>query len=154
MVLFLKFGSQNDVYCGILAEQLRFTIDILRRDSKLNTIQIHSFRYISVHPTFIQRVHHSIKINKTMITICLFNFDNIVNNFSRRDCKCLWMPTLFAFSSVMASVALTRDRILHYLSRQVKFYSLSFHVTDIKRLFQRNKLLYFFERCSFTEYVG
>ena len=37
--------------------------------------------------------------------------------------------------SVMASVALTRDRVLHYLPRQVQFYSLSFHVIDIKRLF-------------------
>ena len=36
--------------------------------------------------------------------------------------------------SVMASAALTRDRVLHYLPRQVKFYSLSFHVIDIKRL--------------------
>ena len=38
----------------------------------------------------------------------------------------------------MASAALTRDRVLHYLARQVKFYSLSFHVIDIKRLFQCN----------------
>ena len=45
--------------------------------------------------------------------------------------------------SVMASAALTRDRVLHYLPRQVKFYSLSFRVIDIKRLFQRNKLLYY-----------
>ena len=48
---------------------------------------------------------------------------------------------------VMASAALTRDRILHYLPRQVKFYSLSFHVIDINRPFQRNKLLYYLERC-------
>ena len=54
---------------------------------------------------------------------------------------------------VMASAALTRDRVLHYLSRQVKFYSLSFHIIDIKRLFQRDKLLYYLERCAFTEYV-
>ena len=47
-----------------------------------------------------------------------------------------------------------RDRILHYLPRQVKFYSLSFHVIHIKRLFQRNKLLYYLERCPFTDYVG
>ena len=43
----------------------------------------------------------------------------------------------------MASAALTRDRVLHYLPGQVKFNSLSFHVIDIKRLFQRNKLLYY-----------
>ena len=49
--------------------------------------------------------------------------------------------------SVMVSAALTRDRVLHYLPRQVKFYSLSFHVMDIKHLFQRNKLLYYLERC-------
>ena len=49
--------------------------------------------------------------------------------------------------SVMASAALTRDRVLHYLPRQVKFYSLNFHVVDIRRLFQRNKLLYYLERC-------
>ena len=46
----------------------------------------------------------------------------------------------------MASAALTRDRVLNYLLRQVKFYSLSFHVIDIKRLFQRNKLLYYLAR--------
>ena len=27
-------------------------------------------------------------------------------------------------------------------------------VIDIKRLFQRNKLLYYLERCPLTEYVG
>ena len=56
--------------------------------------------------------------------------------------------------SVMASAVLTRDRVLHYLSRQVKFYSLSFHLIDIKRHFKRNKLLYYLDRCPFTEYVG
>ena len=56
--------------------------------------------------------------------------------------------------SVMASAALTRDRVLHYLSRQVKFNSRGFHVIDIKRLFQRNKLLNYLERCPFTEYMG
>ena len=54
----------------------------------------------------------------------------------------------------MASATLTRDQVLHYLSRQVKFYSVILHVIDIKRLFQRNKLLYYLERCPFTEYVG
>ena len=38
----------------------------------------------------------------------------------------------------MASAALIRDRVLHYLPRQVRFYSLSFQVIDIKRLFQPN----------------
>ena len=56
--------------------------------------------------------------------------------------------------SVMSSAALTRDQVLHYLPRQVKFYSFSFHVIDIKRLFQRDKLLYYLERCPFTGYVG
>ena len=46
----------------------------------------------------------------------------------------------------MTAAALTRDRDLHYLPRQVKFYSLSFHVIDIKRLFLRYKLLYYLER--------
>ena len=55
---------------------------------------------------------------------------------------------------MMASAALTRDRVLHYLPRQVKFRSPSFHVIDIKRLLQRDKLLYYLERCPFTEYVG
>ena len=55
---------------------------------------------------------------------------------------------------IMASAALTRDQVLHYLPRQVKFYSLSFHVIDIKRLSQRDKLLYYLERCPFTKYVG
>ena len=45
--------------------------------------------------------------------------------------------------SIMASAALTRDKLSHYLTRQVKFYTLSFHVIEIKRLFQRNKLLYY-----------
>ena len=56
--------------------------------------------------------------------------------------------------SVMASAALTRDRVLHYLPRQVKFYSLSFHVVHIKRLFQRNKLLSYLKRSPFPEYVS
>ena len=47
----------------------------------------------------------------------------------------------------LASAALTRDRILHYLSHQVQFYSLSFHVIDIKRFFERNKLLHYLEGC-------
>ena len=42
----------------------------------------------------------------------------------------------------MASAALTRDRVLHYLPRQVKFYSLSFHVIDIKRRFQRCYIIF------------
>ena len=40
--------------------------------------------------------------------------------------------------SIMASAALTKDRLLHYLPGQVKFYRLSFQVIYIKRLFQRN----------------
>ena len=52
----------------------------------------------------------------------------------------------------MASAALTSDLVLQYLPRQVKFYFLIFHVIDIKRLFQRNKLLYYLEKCPFTEY--
>ena len=43
----------------------------------------------------------------------------------------------------MASAASTKDRVLHYLPRQVKFYPVSFHVIDIKRLFQRQNLLYY-----------
>ena len=50
----------------------------------------------------------------------------------------------------MAPAALTRDRVLHHVPRQIKFYSLSFHVIDIKRLFQRNKMLYYLERCPLT----
>ena len=45
--------------------------------------------------------------------------------------------------SVVASAALNRDRVLHYLPRHVKFYSLRFYIIDIERLFQRNKLLYY-----------
>ena len=45
---------------------------------------------------------------------------------------------------VIASAALTRDRVLHFLPRKTKFYSLNFHVIrDIKHLFQCNKLLYY-----------
>ena len=32
----------------------------------------------------------------------------------------------------MVPAASTRDRVLHYLPRRLKFYSLSFHVIDIK----------------------
>ena len=53
---------------------------------------------------------------------------------------CVNANSIYVHCSVMASAALTRDRVLHYLPRQVKFYSLSFHVIDIKRLLQRNKL--------------
>ena len=35
----------------------------------------------------------------------------------------------------MASVALTKDRVLHYLQRQVKFYSLNFHVIALRAFF-------------------
>ena len=42
---------------------------------------------------------------------------------------------------------LTTDRVLHYHQRQVKFNSLSFYVIDTKCLFQRDKLLYYLERC-------
>ena len=38
-------------------------------------------------------------------------------------------------NSVIASAALTGDRVLHFLSRKKKFYSLNFHVIDIKHLF-------------------
>ena len=51
-------------------------------------------------------------------------------------------------------MASTRDRILHYLPRQVKFYSLSFHVIDIKRLFRRNKLLLLSWKVSFYRIRG
>ena len=34
------------------------------------------------------------------------------------------------------SAALTRDRVLHFLPRKKKFYSLNFHVIDIKHLFK------------------
>ena len=47
--------------------------------------------------------------------------------------------------SVIASAALTRDRVLHFLSRKKKFYSLNFHVIDIKHLFQCKRLLYYLE---------
>ena len=41
-----------------------------------------------------------------------------------------------------------------FFSRPSKFYSLNFQVIDIKRIFQRNRLLYYLEGCHFTEYVG
>ena len=67
------------------------------------------------------------------------------NNLLKRSAGHLLYVSVNASSfgvqcSVMASAALTRDQVLHYLPRQVKFYSLSFYVIDIKRLFQRNKL--------------
>ena len=45
--------------------------------------------------------------------------------------------------SVIASAALTRDQVLHFLPRKKKNYSLDFHVIDIKHLLQCNKLLYY-----------
>ena len=68
---------------------------------------------------------------------------------TRRVCECQRF-----LHSVMASAALTRDQVLHYLRHQVKIYSLSFHVLHIKRLFQRNEMLYYLQRIPFTEYVG
>ena len=44
--------------------------------------------------------------------------------------------------AVIASAALTRDRGLHFLPRKKKIYSLNFHVINIERLFQCNRLLY------------
>ena len=53
----------------------------------------------------------------------------------------------------MASAASTRDRVLHYIPRQVKLYSLIFHIIDIKRLFHHNKLISSW-KMFLTEYVG
>ena len=59
--------------------------------------------------------------------------------------------------SVIASGARSaRDRVLHFLPREVKFYSFSFHVIDLfpfQRLFQPNRLLYYLEQGTFTEHV-
>ena len=63
------------------------------------------------------------------------------------ECSTVHILDVSVNASVMASTALTRDKVLHYLPRRVKFYFLSFHVIDIKRLFQRNKLLYYLEGC-------
>ena len=56
--------------------------------------------------------------------------------------------------SVMASTALTRDRVLNYLPRQVKCYYLSFYVIDIERFFQRNKLLYTSQQHKYLKHGG
>ena len=56
--------------------------------------------------------------------------------------------------SVIASAALTRGRVLHFLPRKKKFYSLNFHVIDIKHLFKCNWLLYYLKQCFFTYHVG
>ena len=71
---------------------------------------------------------------------------------TRRVCEC----QLFLRSVLCDGISSLdqRSSFIHYLSRQVKFYSLSFHMIGIKRLFQRNKLLCYLERCPFTEYVG
>ena len=37
--------------------------------------------------------------------------------------------------SMIASAALIRDRVLHFLARKKKIYSLNFHLIDIKHLF-------------------
>ena len=52
--------------------------------------------------------------------------------------------------SVIASAALTRDRVLHFLLQKQKFDLLSFYVIDIKHLFQCNRLLYYLKECFFT----
>ena len=52
--------------------------------------------------------------------------------------------------SVIASAALTRDRVLNFLPQKKKFYSLNFHVIDIKHLFQCNRLLYYLNECFFS----
>ena len=57
---------------------------------------------------------------------------------NRRVCE--WQLFLRS-GSVKALATMTRDRVLHYLPRRAKFYSLSFHVIDMERLFQRNTLL-------------
>ena len=44
------------------------------------------------------------------------------------------------FLHFLVPSTLTKDRVLHYLPRQVKFYSLSFRVIEIKRLFIATKL--------------
>ena len=44
--------------------------------------------------------------------------------------------------SVIASAALTRDRVLHFLPQKKKCYSLNLYVIDIKHPFQCNRLLY------------
>ena len=49
------------------------------------------------------------------------------------------MPTLFLFSALWSrqlTRALTRDRVLHFIQRKKKFYSLHFHVIYIKHFFQ------------------
>ena len=51
---------------------------------------------------------------------------------------------------VIASAALTRERVLHFLPQKVEFYPLHFHVIDIERLFQCNILLYHLKECLFT----
>ena len=57
--------------------------------------------------------------------------------------------------NMIASAALIRDRVLHFLPQKVvKFDSLRFHAIDIERLFQRNRLLYYLKECPSTEYVG
>ena len=68
---------------------------------------------------------------------------------TRRVCECQLRSVLCDGISCLAS-----DRVLHYLLRQVEFYSLSFHVIDIKRFSQRNKLIHSLEKYLFTEYVG
>ena len=45
--------------------------------------------------------------------------------------------------SVIASAALTRDRVLYFLPRKKKFY----YVIDIKHLFHCNRLLYYLREC-------
>ena len=56
------------------------------------------------------------------------SIDHILDVFVNAD-------SFAAQCSVIASAALTRDRVLHFLPRKQKFYSLHFYVIDIKHLF-------------------
>ena len=56
--------------------------------------------------------------------------------------------------SVITSAALARDRVLHFLTRKKKCYSLNFRVIDIKHLSQCNRLLYCLKERFFTSHVG
>ena len=82
-------------------------------------------------------------VNKIYFTMlygnyCFIFIENFLKNSLRVDVSVNANPFCVQCSG-MASAALTRDRVLQYLARQVKVYSISFHVIDIKRLFQRTR---------------
>ena len=60
---------------------------------------------------------------------------------------CLWIPTLFLFSDIWSHQLPWLEFYIFF--HEKKFYSLNFHVIDIRHRFQCNRLLYYLEEWLF-----